>query len=110
MDLLVELVILQPVAGLVALDHLVVQRTHFGNARVACRLAGELAGELLQRLQDRQHVMYVLGAEALDDGAPARDELHQSFARQVLDGFAQWRARHAQLFAELAFVQAGAGR
>jgi len=47
-DVLVEFVILQAVGGLVAVDHLVVQRSYLGNLGVACHFAGESPSEFLE--------------------------------------------------------------
>ena len=109
-DGLVQLVIGQPVAALIAVQHPVMQRPHLRDPGVARLRAGDQAGLLLQHADDLEHVAHLAGAELLDHRAACRDQLDQPLGGQILDRLAQRRAGHAQLLADLALVQAGAGR
>lgn len=79
--------------------------TYARDVRIGGELAGKPSRQFLQAPQHGQHILHVLRAEPLHDGTPRGDELHQPFARQVLDRLAQRCAGNPELFAELSFVQ-----
>lgn len=103
-DRLIELVVAEAVARIVAFLHFVMQSPDFGNLFVRCRHTGEAAGQLFETFQHDQHVVHVLAAEPLDDRAAARNEFDQTLAGEILDRLAQGRARDAELLSELALV------
>ena len=107
-DLLVELEVLEPVAHRVALDHPVVQRrTSAMSASLATRQASR-AANASSTASTSSMSRTSFAREAPHDRAARRDELDQPFAREELERLAQRRARHAELRAELAFVDARA--
>ena len=81
---------------------------HLGDVGVARDAAGEPRGERLEHREHVEHVAHVLRVNRAHDRAARRHQLDQPFAREELERLAQRRARHAELRAELAFVDARA--
>ena len=109
MDRLVELVILKPSAISVQPHHSVVQSANTGDLLVRGIAAGETTGQGLKRDQHIEHVADVPRTEAMNNFAPAGNEVDQSFTRQEFQRFPKRRPGDAKRLAELAFVDSRSG-
>jgi hypothetical protein len=91
-------------------QHLEVQGPHLGQFLLADALRGQLAGHALQPGQHFEGLQHIGLIQPHGHGATVGDQIHQPFGGQQLDGFAQRRARDAQLLAQGALMELGPGR
>ena len=109
-DLLVQLVVGQPLARAVVDEHLLVHGFDPGDLRVRGRGAGPEPGHAFQFRDHVQHVAHLVGGEGPHHGAAPGPEHDQPFASQGADRLAHRGAGHTQFRAEPGFVHRIAGR